>query len=342
MKCREIRLISMSLLLFLLVSCTGRDGGGRSLTDMDGNRVSLPQGPVRVSANSSWITTQAVMVAGAESVAIAPASYRSGHTETFLELFEGAGDIPLSDGDTISAEAMLKKGVTVFLASNEEEREEYSNAGIPSVVMRYNSTENIAESFALLGELFGGEALTRGQYLRDQILSCAETAKQAAETAEHRPTVYCIAATTQSTPYVTQGADTFAAELFSLCGGELVTAGNGIYVTISAEFLLEQDPDIIVIDGYLSEEALRELQNDPVLKNLRAVRENRIIIAPIGQLRPILRPGAEVGIGILWMSEQLCGADLNSAERAAELYRECFGWEVPREEIERMLKDGLA
>lgn len=341
MKRGVIRWISMLLLPSLLASCAGRDSGGRGFTDMDGNRVVLPEGDIRVTANSSWITTQAVMVAGAESVAIAPASYQSGHTETFLALFEGAGDVPLTTGDTISAEAMLEKGVNVFLASNEEERMEYSSAGIPSVVMRYDTTENVAESFAVLGELFGGGALARGQYLRDYILSCAETAKQAAETAERRPAVYCVAATTQSTPYVTQGADTFAAELFSLCGGELVTAGNGVYVTISAEFLLAQDPDIIVLDGYLAEDALRELQNDPVLKNLQAVRENQIIISPIGQLRPLLRPGAEVGIGILWLAEQLCGVNLNSAEKAAELYRECFGWEVPKEEIDLMLKGGL-
>lgn len=341
MKRNIIRLISMLLVLFLLASCAEGDSGGRSFTDMDGNHVVLPEGPIRVSANSSWITTQAVMVAGAESVAVAPASYKSGHTETFLKLFEGAADVPLTEGDTISAETMIKKGVNAFLASNEEEGEEYSNAGIPSIVMRYNTTENVAESFAVLGELFGGDALTRGQYLRDQILSCAEIAKQAAETAEHRPTVYCIAANTQSTPYVTQGTDTFAAELFSLCGGKMVTAGNGIYVTINAEFILTEDPDIIVIDGYLSDEALRELQNDPVLKSLRAVRENRIIIAPIGQLRPILRPGAEVGIGILWLAEQLCGVDLNSTEKAAELYQECFGWEVSKEEIGLMLKGGL-
>lgn len=340
MKRIVIRLIFILLLLPMLTSCAERDGGGRSIADMDGNLVALPEGDIRVSANSPWITSQAVMVAGAESVAIAPMSYVSGHTETFLELFQGAGDVPLAEGNTISAETMHQRGVNVFLASNEEEREEYSGAGIPSVVMRYNSTENVAKSFAVLGELFGGSALTRGQYLRDQILRCAETAKQAAETAEHRPTVYCIAATTQSTPYVTQGADTFAAELFSLCGGELVTAGNGVYVTISAEFLLAQDPDLIVIDGYLSAEALRELQNDPVLKNLRAVRENRILIAPIGQLRPILRPGAEVGIGILWMTEQLCGVDLSVTDKAAELYQECFEWEVSKEEIGAMLKGG--
>lgn len=336
-----IRLISILLLLSMLTSCAERDSGGRSITDMDGNSVVLPEGTIRVTANSSWITTQAVMVAGAESVAIAPSSYKSGHTETFLKLFEGAADVPLTDGDTISAETMLEKGVNVFLASNEDEMEEYSNVGIPSIVMRYNNTENVAKSFTVLGELFGGDALTRGQYLQDQILSCAEMAKHAAETVEHRPTVYCIAANTQATPYVTQGADTFAAELFSLCGGRMVTSGNGIYVTVNAEFILREDPDIILIDGYLSNEALQELRNDPVLKNLRAVLENRIIIAPIGKLRPILRPGAEVGIGILWLAEQLCGVDLSSTDKAAELYQECFGWEISKDEIGLMLKGGL-
>ena len=114
----------------------------------------------------------------------------------------------------------------------------------------------------------------------------------------------------------------------------------GIYVNVSAEFIMEADPDYIIIDGYLADDAYQELVNDPTLKNLTAVKNGKIIIAPIGILRPCMRPGAETGIGILWLTKMLCGesvGDLNLEQTAVDFYKDCFGWDIPVEEVRTML-----
>jgi hypothetical protein len=95
-----------------------------------------------------------------------------------------------------------------------------------------------------------------------------------------------------------------------------------------------------VIDGYLAAEAYEALVNDPVLKTLDAVKNDRIIIAPIGILRPCMRPGAETGIGILWLLKTLCpdaSADVNVEESAVAFYKDCFGWDIQPEEVTNML-----
>lgn len=331
-----------ALLLLGMCSCASQntEAEKKTVVDLNGNTVTLPEGNLIASANSGWITSQIAMLAGAKKVGIAPASFLSGHTKRFEELVEGTTNIPLTQGDKISAEAMLSAGVNVFFASNQQEADTYTNSGITSIVMNYDSTENLADSFVLIGEIFGGEALEKGQKIHDFILQCEKTAKDHSEKQEKDITVYYIAATTQSTPYVTQGAETFANKLFAMCGATQASPGKGMYVDANAEFIMDANPDYFVIDGYLAADAYQELINDPVLKNLDAVKKNNIIIAPIGILRPCMRPGAETGIGILWLLKTLCpdvSVDVNVEEAAVAFYKDCFGWEISVDEVTKML-----
>lgn len=338
---RTVSVLLLFVLLLHLAACSSPSAeGSRTVVDLAGNTVVLPDGKICATANSGWITSQIAMLAGAEAVGIAPSSFKSGHTDRFAELVEGCDDIPLTDGDTVSAEAMLGKGVNVFFASNQAEAETYSNAGLVSIVMNYDTTENLAQSFVLIGEIFGGDALTKGQKIHDYILDCEKIAKERSSQIQDERTVYYIAATTQTTPYITQGEETFANKLFSMCGVKQATSGIGMYVEVNAEFIMRSDPDYIVIDGYLAEQAYDELVNDPVLRNLDAVKEDKIIIAPIGILRPCMRPGAETGIGILWLLKTLCpntAEDVDVEASAADFYKDCFGWDIPTDEISRML-----
>lgn len=333
--------IIMMMSAFACNKATDNDKtAAKTVTDLGGNTVDIPDGEVFATANSGWITSQVVMLAGAEKIKIAPASFESGHTDRFAELFKGTDDIPLTDGDTVSAEEMLAAGVNVFFASNQSEADTYKNAGLTCVVMNYDTTENLARSFVLIGEIFGGEALERGKKISESILESEKTAKENAAKNTSVPTVYCIAATTQTTPYLTQGEETFANKLFAMCGAKQITSGKGMYVNVNAEFLMEQNPDYIVIDGYLAEEAYKELVNDQVLKNLTAVKENRIIYSPIGILRPCLRPGAETAIGILWLSETFSQDDsvnIDIVKTSIDLYKDIFGWEISEEEVKEML-----
>jgi len=342
--CKKVICLIMSVLVLISVfGCTvvkDENKEVRTVDDLGGNTVELPSGEIYATANSGWITSQVVMLAGADKIKIAPASFESGHTDRFAELFTGTDDIPLTDGDKVSAEEMLAAGVNVFFASNQSEADTYKNAGLTCIVMNYDTTENLARSFVLIGEVFGGEALIRGRKISASILNSEKTAKENAEKNTSVPTVYCIAATTQTTPYLTQGEETFANKLFDMCGAKQITSGKGMYVNVNAEFLMEQDPDYIVIDGYLAEEAYTELVNDPVLKNLTAVKENNIIYSPIGILRPCLRPGAETSIGILWLSETFSQDDsvnIDLVQYSIDLYKDVFGWDISEKEVKDML-----
>lgn len=341
------RIVVVIMCILMAVACVGcgdrhnETGKDNAIVDFIGRTVNLPEGQIIAASNNSWIASQIAMLAGADVVGIAPASFSNGHTERFAELVPGTNDIPLADGDKISAEAMLDAGVNLFFTLTREEAESYTNAGITSIVMNYDTTENVADSFVLIGKIFGGEALEKANKIYDFFLSCADSAKEYSDGVTDYPTVYCIAANKQSSPYVTQGEETFAVKLFNMCGIKYVTSGIGTYVTVSAEFIMDQDPDYIMIDGYHSEAAYNELINDPVLKNLSAVNAGKIIVAPIGILRPILRPGAEIGIGIMWLSKTFYPEkteDISIEDESVKFYKDCFGWDVSKEEVLDMLQ----
>ena len=340
---RFVVIIMSVLIAVACVGCAGKKNDSENehtIVDFAGRTVSIPEESIIAAANNSWIATQIAMLAGADVVGIAPASFSNGHTERFAELVSGTNDIPLADGDIISAETMLNKGVNLFFTLTVEEAESYSNAGITSIVMNYDTTENVADSFTLIGKIFGGEALEKANKIYNFFMDRVDAAKAYSKDVSDKPTVYCIAANKQSTPYVTQGEETFATKLFSMCGIKYVTSGIGTYVNVSSEFIMAQDPDYIMIDGYFSKEAYEELISDPVLKNLTAVREGKIIIAPIGILRPILRPGAEIGIGVMWLSKTFYPEqtkEINVENEAIEFYKDCFGWNVSTEEVQDML-----
>lgn len=330
------------IILATICGCDSQKKTGNIVTDLNGNNVTIPDKITGTSSNAASVTTHIVMIAGADAVTIAPASFESGHTKEFENLFAGTSDIKLSNGNKISAETLLDSGVNVFFTTKQAEADEYSKAGIACVVLNYDTIETIAQTFVVIGKVFGGEAETKAKKIGDSILDCKSNVENLiSQTPEsERTSVYYVSASTQTTPYLTQGKGTSTETLLNMCGASLVTPGSGLDVTVNPEFLLEQDPDYILIDGYLAKEAHEELLKDPVLKELTAIKNNNIIIAPVGYFRPILRPGAESGLGLIFLAQKFnpsIAGEFPLENVAIKLYNECFGFNLSNEEINAML-----
>lgn len=341
---KKILPIIMSLLLIvsLFSGCDLQSAEGREITDLNGNVIRLPAEVKSAASNSASVATHIIMIAGADAVGLATAAFDSGHTEKFAELFPGTDDVKLSEGNKISSESLLADGVNVFFTTKQEEADEYAKSGLICIVLNYDTIENIARTFEVIGEVFGADALARAKKISDHIRnSQSRVAEMVGDLPdENRPTVYYISASTQTTPYLTQGAGTSTTTLLEMCGAKQVTSGTGLDVTVSPEFILNENPDYILIDGYLAKEAYEELVNDPVLKELSAVKDQKIVFAPVGFFRPVLRPGAESGIGLLWLAGTFCPekmAELSIAEEAQAFYSECFDWNFTMDEIQSML-----
>ncbi|WP_242207415.1 MULTISPECIES: ABC transporter substrate-binding protein [unclassified Pseudomonas] len=93
----------------------------------------------------------------------------------------------------------------------------------------------------------------------------------------------------------TEGRRGFVTPLLAAAGARNVYAEINLYrVTVNRETLLASDPDVILLADAEWSPARRKrylLTHDPVLSQLRAVRENRIIEIPFTHLLPTFNSG---------------------------------------------------
>jgi iron complex transport system substrate-binding protein len=92
-----------------------------------------------------------------------------------------------------------------------------------------------------------------------------------------------------------EGRRGFVTPLLAAAGARNVFADINLYrVTVNSETLLASDPDVILLADAEWSPARRKrylLTHDPVLSQLRAVRENRIIEIPFTHLLPTFNSG---------------------------------------------------
>ncbi len=82
------------------------------------------------------------------------------------------------------------------------------------------------------------------------------------------------------------GSRTLLNEIIEKAGAINPIAQNGIegWPKLSKEYMVQIDPDFILIGGDNRAEARDRIAKNPVFKNYRAFKENRIIIMPLAQL----------------------------------------------------------
>jgi len=102
-----------------------------------------------------------------------------------------------------------------------------------------------------------------------------EVRRAAAQQRTHRPTVLVVLAWE---PLLTVGGHSFIADIVELAGGELITANfPREYFTVSEEWVLKQNPQVIVcLDGMVATAAIKKLRQRLGWKLLPAVTEDRV------------------------------------------------------------------
>ncbi len=92
-------------------------------------------------------------------------------------------------------------------------------------------------------------------------------------------------------PLSVAGPNTFIADVVNRAGGQTVLTQKRMqYPTLSKEYVLRLNPDVIVV----TDPAIRTaLQHDSILKQLQAIQQNRVIL--IENEDAFLRPGPRIG-----------------------------------------------
>lgn len=316
----------------------------RTVTDMDGVEVTVPS-EITSYFNGYPVSNGVMVLLGVEEAQNYYLERVTSGNWGWLRVFN-----PLINEKTIigddayaTAEEVLNTDAQVVILSNADTAATYREAGINVFsVSAGNTIPGFWESIRVTAQLFGGEAEERAeayiQYAQDTMDMVEERLADVPE--EERPTVYYIGRTT---PYTTSPGGNYTEEYVVAGGGVLCTSGVIDSREITAEQLLELDPDYIFVGTNNRAAGYEALMADEALTGLSALKNGRVYTTPQGTL-PWDTLGPEIAMMPVFVGKTLYPdrfEDIDLKELMTEFYKTFYDYDLPGEYAELMLAGAM-
>ena len=224
----------------------------------------------------------------------------------YKKTYEKIPELEMGEGHSISKESFVateadfvsgwEQSITEEATGSLEELEERGVVPFVSSGLAPDATiESVYNDFILLGKIF--EVSERAEKvvskMKDEVKSIADKTKDIKD----RPRVL-IYDSGEGEAFV--GGSGLPNNLIELAGGENVYKDLGQdYATVSFEDIVQKNPEIIVVTEYYSgitgDEKIKFLKNNPALKDVDAVKNNRIYKIGLIDLAPGIRNSKAVG-----------------------------------------------
>ena len=224
----------------------------------------------------------------------------------YKKAYEKIPELEMGEGHSISKESFVateadfvsgwEQSITEEATGSLEELEERGVVPFVSSGLAPDATiESVYNDFILLGKIF--EVSERAEKvvakMKDEVKSIADKTKDIKD----RPRVL-IYDSGEGEAFV--GGSGLPNNLIELAGGENIYKDLGQdYATVSFEDIVQKNPEIIVVTEYYSgitgDEKIKFLKNNPALKDVDAVKNNRIYKIGLIDLAPGIRNSKAVG-----------------------------------------------
>ena len=224
----------------------------------------------------------------------------------YKKAYEKIPELEMGEGHSISKESFVateadfvsgwEQSITEEATGSLEELEERGVVPFVSSGLAPDATiESVYNDFILLGKIF--EVSERAEKvvakMKDEVKNTADKTKDIKD----RPRVL-IYDSGEGEAFV--GGSGLPNNLIELAGGENIYKDLGQdYATVSFEDIVQKNPEIIVVTEYYSgitgDEKIKFLKNNPALKDVDAVKNNRIYKIGLIDLAPGIRNSKAVG-----------------------------------------------
>lgn len=245
-----------------------------SLVDDIGRVVTFEEEPQRIISAAPVATDYLVKLGIADKI-VGVTTF-----DTYKEAEDIGNMVPLNLERIV---ALNPDVVFTFGGFQVGEVEKLEKAGIKVFAINPRTTDDIFRTLVNMGIIFNKLELANkiSNDLKSKMLDVAKKAYNIP--LNKRPKVF-FASIYQGTNEVwTCGQGSFLNEAISLAGGVNITGnytGPNGWLTISMEFVISQNPDIILVPYYYEggqEEAIKAVKSIELWKNIKAVKNNRII-----------------------------------------------------------------
>ena len=256
------------------------------VTDDLGRKVTIPAEPKRIVVMLPS-ATETICALGACDKIVATDNY-SNWPEAVQKLPKAGGLYDPNVELIVSLEPDL-----VIASKYGKLVDRLAKAGIPVYAVNTETYEDIFETARKLGRLLNREAQAEALVARIQSEVYALESKVAK--AKSRPTVYYEI---DATPY-TVGPDSFIGVLIQKARGKnIVPPELGLFPKISPEFVVEKNPEVIVLGDAPHGVNLEALRKRPGWDRIQAVRKGRVCELKKAETDVVHRPGPRVAEGL--------------------------------------------
>ena len=303
---------------------------------MDGNNVTIPEKVNRVGTSWPGFCNVLFTVDGGSKLIAAPAQLKK--YPWSVKIFPNISNIDYPFESKLNLEELIKSKPDVVFLRKGDEVEKVKEAGIPVVMIDYthNNIEDVINAVLLSGKVLGENEYKKAEeyknYFNEKINSILSVTSKIPES--EKPKVIYLSVSGETSVW---GRNMPQNEAIKIAGGiNIAEKDIDGYKEISIEQILKWDPDIIIVEGNISQS---KIIKNSAWSQLRAVKNNNVITSPSGVFS-WARLGSESAIQLSWLSKTLYKdkfKDLDIYKETRYFYKTFFGYDLQDDEILKIL-----
>jgi len=253
---------------------SGAAEAGREVVDMTGRAVRLPADPRRVLS---------LCTSASDTVVVLGEAGRLAAIDEYGRVVPGVqGARVIGKGSAVSREQVLALGIDLAFVwwYQDDAAAMLDGLAVPVVRIRTSRAAEVPAMIRLVAECLSRRESAEPLARRVEAFLAATTSRDGPGAS--RPRVYLEL----YGPFKTIGRDSYMNDLLVLAGADNIAGAIGGTVLVSAERLIEADPDVILFaEGFAD---AGEIAGRPGMAGLKAVREGRVL--PVGRQHLLAGP----------------------------------------------------
>lgn len=266
--------------------------------------ITVTKAPKRAVTLAQFMT-ETLLALGLEDRMIGTALLNEEILPEYREAYSKIPELQMGEGHSISKESFIatdpdfvtgwEQSITEEATGSLDELEERGIVPFISSGLAPDATiESVYSDFILLGNIF--EVPERAKSIVDKMRKEVATVTEKTKNLKNKPRVL-IYDSGEGEAFV--GGSGLPNDLISLAGGDNIFKDLGQdYTTVSFESIAEKNPEIIVVTEYYSgitgDEKIKFLKNHPGLKDIDAIKNDRIYKIGLIDLAPGIRNSKSV------------------------------------------------
>ena len=335
----KVAKIGLVASLFTALSLSAADSA-RSITDMQGVKVSVPEKVEKIAA--LWNANNEIILAlgGMDKVVATTDLIKT--NKWFEHVYPKLKNLPAAlNGKDLQIEELVKLAPDVIIVYNKNFQDELIKNGFSAVNLIFRDYPDMEKSIYATAEVIGtDDARKKAEKLANKIHDNSEfvTARTKSIPDAKRPKVLHLLGGANLLKI--DGTNTIQNTWIKLGGGVNAINTEGSMIEVSAEEIINANPDIIIVGGNDTDTQIKKIKEHPAFSGSNAVKNGKVYGNPKGVFSWD-RYGAENVLQILWAAKTIqpdLFKDVDIKAKTKEFYKEFLNHDLTDTEYGYILK----